>query len=409
VIFCSGNRWNQDKEYGYQDNNDGIRWYQEKALAKYNLYSSNFKIMSSNDYTERQRQVLELYTEGKTTRETAKILRMSLRDINVILKNHGLNHGIAIIKDNDKDNNQSHSNQKSTQAYKLFSEGYKPVEVAIQLGLSEKQVTKYCREYWELQGLHELTFLYEERKHHLPSFLRLHNVMERQGIDNEKDIANVLKYANELPNLQQYWENLRDNNHNLKRQNQELEKDLHARKREIVELTEVENMHHQNIDTLQNDIDHLLNERRQLQQYVSRFKNGDGKYLKIKDVAAEQVHRLLTEEESLLDLALKAVIEALRMNSDRYNVIYNSKYDNNDNIFDSSNGTAIPTSYQNYYYNKYHEGLIELAKGFLNLLSSQLVDNTMVAAVKENDGYNNSGDSKCHNPCFWSNLRYARR
>ena len=28
-------------------------------------------------------------------------------------------------------------------------------------------------------------------------------------------------------------------------------------------------MHHQNIDTLQNDIDHLFNERRQLQQFVS--------------------------------------------------------------------------------------------------------------------------------------------
>ena len=30
-------------------------------------------------------------------------------------------------------------------------------------------------------------------------------------------------------------------------------------------------MHHQNVDTLQNDIDGLLNERRQLQQFVLRF------------------------------------------------------------------------------------------------------------------------------------------
>jgi uncharacterized protein YjcR len=103
------------------------------------------------------------------------------------------------IIDNDSNNNNNKSpNQTSTQAYKLFSEGYKPVEVAIQLGLSEKQATKYCREYWELKGLHELTLLYEERKHHLPSFLKLHNIMERQGIDDENDIANVLKYAKEL-------------------------------------------------------------------------------------------------------------------------------------------------------------------------------------------------------------------
>ena|SRR5438093_12395322 len=104
-------------------------------------------------------------------------------------------------------------------------------------------------------------------------------------------------------------------------------------------------------------------------QFVSRFKNGDEKYLKIKDVVEEHVKRLLTDEESLLDLALKAVIEALRMNPDRYAVIYNSKYDSNDNV-----STSTFTKPQDYYYNKYHEGFVELAKGFFNILSSSLVD-----------------------------------
>ena len=97
----------------------------------------------------------------------------------------------------------------------------------------------------------------------------------------------------------------------------------------------------------------------------------------MKGVAEEHVKRLLTEEQSLLDLALKAVIEALRMNPDKYAVIYDSKYDSNDNV-----STSTFTKPQNHYYDKYHEGLVELAKGFFNILSSQLVDNTMVAAVK---------------------------
>jgi hypothetical protein len=250
-----------------------------------------------------------------------------------------------------------------------------------------------------LKGLHELTFLYEERKYHLPSFLKLHNIMEREGIDDESDIANVLKYAKEIPNLQQYWENLQSNNHNLKCQNQELEKELQARKKHIAELTEVESMLHQNVDTLQNDIDRIFNERRQLQQFVLRFRNSDRRYLQIKDAAEEHVNRLLKEQEPLLDLALKAVIEALsRMNPDRYKIIYNSKYDNNDNVLDNTMGitasTAISSSslytsstsimsYQNRYYNEYHEGLLEIAKGFLKSLSSHLVDKTMVTAMKE--------------------------
>jgi hypothetical protein len=36
------------------------------------------------------------------------------------------------------------------------------------------------------------------------------------------------------------------------------------------------------------------------------------------------VNRLLSEEEPLLDLALNAVIEALRMAPDRYSIIFNT-------------------------------------------------------------------------------------
>ena len=125
--------------------------------------------MSSNNYTERERQVLELYSQGKTTRDIAKILRMSLRDINIILKKHGLNHGIAIIKEDDNnDNDHSQSNKKSTQAYKLFSEGKKPIEVAIQLNLSEKEATKYWKTKAPIQfisylpGIKGRSFLYHE-------------------------------------------------------------------------------------------------------------------------------------------------------------------------------------------------------------------------------------------------------
>jgi hypothetical protein len=49
----------------------------------------------------------------------------------------------------------------------------------------------------------------------------------------------------------------------------------------------------------------------------------------------------LTDEETLLDLALNAVIEALRMNPDRYAVIYNTKYDSSDNVFNNNNITSI--------------------------------------------------------------------
>jgi hypothetical protein len=82
------------------------------------------------------------------------------------------------------------------------------------------------------------------------------------------------------------------------------------------------------------------------------------------------------------------------MNPDRYVVIFNSKYDNNNdgNIFENSNSntsSAISSSHssakssQNYYYNEYREGILEIANSLLKILTNQIADNTMVAAVKE--------------------------
>ena len=348
-----------------------------KAIAKCLLSNSNCKDIkmlstNSNDYHRIgiERQVIELYNQGKTTGDIAKELRMSLRDISIILRNNQVNHGIVITKDNGNDNNSNDTNnnkspsQRATQAYELYNKGKEPVEVAIQLGLPEYKATKYYREYLELTGLYEVTFLYEEKKHCIPSLLKLNKILEREGIQDENDIANVFKYANELPNLQKYCQNLQNKVQDLKYQNQELERELQVRRRQIAELTEVENIHKHNIDTLHNDIERLYNEKCKIQRFVSKFRNNNRRYLQIKGIAEEVVDRHLAERKSLLNSALIAVVEALRMNPDRYAVIYNSKYDNNnDNIIESSASTTAttisssPYSHstkvpQNYYYNE---------------------------------------------------------
>ncbi|HEY6885464.1 MAG TPA: hypothetical protein VI278_15630 [Nitrososphaeraceae archaeon] len=72
---------------------------------------------------------------------------MSLRDISIILRNNQINHGIVII-DNSNDNAKNKSpNEKATQAYELYDEGKNPVELAVQLSLSERQATRHYKEY----------------------------------------------------------------------------------------------------------------------------------------------------------------------------------------------------------------------------------------------------------------------
>jgi hypothetical protein len=82
----------------------------------------------------REGRVLELYDQDNSTSEIEKELRMSLRDIGFILKKGQVNHGItATIMDNGNNNNSNNNknqpaNEKAIQAYKLFTEGKKPVD-----------------------------------------------------------------------------------------------------------------------------------------------------------------------------------------------------------------------------------------------------------------------------------------
>ena len=174
-------------------------------------------INDTNDYNERERQVLELYDQGKNTREIAKELRMSLRDIGFILKKGQANHGIATIMDDgnnsNSNNNNKPANEKATQAYKLFTEGKKPVEVAIQLSLSEKEVTRYYTEYWRLKRLYSLYQIYQESKGNLSYILKLCRLAKRQGItaDNIEWFVNMVEIGTyKIPDLQKQYAKLQE-------------------------------------------------------------------------------------------------------------------------------------------------------------------------------------------------------
>jgi hypothetical protein len=355
----------------------------------------------TTDYhsNEREKKVRDLYNQGRNTRDIAKELRMSLRDISVILRKNQVSHGIVIVDNGNGNNNTNKTNnnkspsQKATQAYKLFSERKKPFEVAIELGIREAEVNKFFREFWKLKNLNQLCEIYPQIRHYLPSFLKLHKALKRQGLTagNVEWFANAIETGViKLPELQGQRQSLQ--NEILDKQHQKLQRALQVINKKIVELADVEKIHQQNFDILADKVCDFQNQKHQLEQFVSRFKNGDSRYLQIKRIAEEVVGRVLAERKSLLTSALIAVVEALRMNPDRYAVIYNSKYDNNDNVFNSITGAvAISSSphshstkvHQNYYYDEYHEGILEIAKSFLKILTNQMVYNTMVVAVKE--------------------------
>src|SRR5438105_2705465 len=161
--------------------------------------------------SERERLVIDLYyNQRKKVREIAQEARMSFRDIGAILKKKEVNSGGGNVIDNGI--NRS-SNEKATQAYKLFSEGKKPVEVAIQLNLSEKEATRYYTEYWRLKRLYNLYHIYQESKGNLSPILNLYKLAKRKGItaDNIEWFVNMVNIGTyNIPDLQKQYANLQE-------------------------------------------------------------------------------------------------------------------------------------------------------------------------------------------------------
>jgi hypothetical protein len=159
---------------------------------------------------EKEQYVRELYKQNRTIRQIAELMHMNFGDIGKIinkLKEEAARER-GHTEEEEIDNNEHKS--KESQAFKLFSEGKAPVDVVIALDLPADDVQAIYREFWELNGMHKLNMVYEEAKDSIPSILKLHKIVEEQGM-GEQEIINVLKLANnnELLYLQERVDYLR--------------------------------------------------------------------------------------------------------------------------------------------------------------------------------------------------------
>jgi len=80
--------------------------------------------------TEREQRVIDLYQQSKTIREIAQEVHMSFADIGSIIRK------VTGLQDNDKNKSKEQDKapttlSKDSQAFALFSDGKKPIEVAI--------------------------------------------------------------------------------------------------------------------------------------------------------------------------------------------------------------------------------------------------------------------------------------
>src|SRR5215212_95691 len=151
---------------------------------------------------EKERQVIDLYSQGKTYRQIAEEVRISPNDIHTILKK----------KEEEKNNNAVTNNQKqrqelSSKAYELFSQGKTPLQVAIALNIRQSEATKYYREYWKLRGLDKLNTLYKETKGKIWIVLKLYKELIKKRRMSIEQVVNAVEIAiHKLPYMESLYE-----------------------------------------------------------------------------------------------------------------------------------------------------------------------------------------------------------
>ena len=150
---------------------------------------------------QKERLVLELHNQGKNSREIAKIARMSFSKIGNILRN--------AAKQKEAEQEQAREELLSSQAYKLFSKGKTPAEVAIELKIRAPQAIVFCREYWDLVQLGNLNEIYREINHDIWYFVELHRLAKAGGFRVEH-VVRLLRIANnDLPLVDCKYESLK--------------------------------------------------------------------------------------------------------------------------------------------------------------------------------------------------------
>jgi hypothetical protein len=264
---------------------------------------------------ERERLVLDLYNQGKNTREIAQEARMSFSAIGAILK-----------KAEEEKEAQGEQEQKlslASQAYKLFSEPKKTLaQVAIALNLREPEVTKFYMEYCKLTQLDSLCRIYEKIKDDINPFVNLY-ILSKVARMSTQDVVNLLTIANnDLPSVQWRYEKLKREEASLKAGNQNSSRIFQELSDQISDLRNTSDSCRLSLEEEKRQMSELHQKKMKLEALVESFQNNNEEYIKVTKAVEQKVLSALSNAKVLLRYALLSITESARNDPERYRLIF---------------------------------------------------------------------------------------
>ena len=133
---------------------------------------------------DKEKLVVKLANEGKTTREIAKEVHVSLKTIGQILN--------KVTGDDEGKQESLKDKSEYAKAFKMFKDGLPLEDVAIELDIETPTVLCYYEDYLKLVNMGRLVNIYKEIKDDLPLFLRLYRRIKKERL-NKPQLVQLLK------------------------------------------------------------------------------------------------------------------------------------------------------------------------------------------------------------------------
>jgi hypothetical protein len=156
---------------------------------------------------EKEKLVIQLAHEGKTTREIAKQVHISLRDIGKIIRKETGDDDL-ISKEKQKHDEQQREKEKRlkflspyARSFQMFKDKMALEDVAIELDLDTDTVLFYYEDYLRLLKRGWLVKIYRDFQKDFPLFIYLYQRIKKEGL-NKQDITVLVRNQQKLKDLE---------------------------------------------------------------------------------------------------------------------------------------------------------------------------------------------------------------
>ncbi len=270
----------------------------------------NYFIVNMNPLNRQETEnlIIDLYhNQKKTFREIQRIVRKSPRDIKVIL---------------NKVEPERSSLSIPAQAYRLFSEGKTPIEVAIILNIREPEATQFNLEYWKLSQLDSLDRIYQETNGNISPLVELHRQTRAAGLTMEHVVRLLQMANNDLLLIEQKCQDLKREVADLTTKNLNAAGTFQQLSNDVSEISKVLDKFRSSCKGERLELARLSLQKEKLESLVRQFQNNSEDFGRIKELVKQAVEQSLTNRKHVLLLALISVIDSCRADPVKFDILH---------------------------------------------------------------------------------------